>query len=59
MKVETDIFLLFSSGWRHIRLIKVDRYFLTLSSGCRPIKLMKVKTDIFLPCLQIGDLLDL
>jgi hypothetical protein len=35
------------------------RYFLTLSSGWTPIRLMKVKTDIFLPCHLVEDLLDL
>jgi hypothetical protein len=30
-----------------------------LSSGWIPIRLMKVKTDIFLPCHLVGDLLDL
>ena len=59
MKVETDIFLPLSSDWRPIRLMKVDRYFHTLSSGWRPIRLMKVRTDIFLPCHLVGDLLDI
>jgi hypothetical protein len=39
--------------------MKVDRYFLTLSFGWRPVRLMKVRTDIFLPCHFVGDLLDL
>jgi hypothetical protein len=47
------------TGWRTIRLVKVDRYFPTLSSGWGPSRLMKVETDIFLPCHLVGDLLDI
>jgi hypothetical protein len=59
MKTDIYIFTL-SSGWRSIRLIKVETdTFLPCHLVEDLFRLVKVKTYIFLPYHLVGDLLDI